>query len=87
MENKESHPVGEKDAVEVVGLVLEDDGDNGGWLATSCEEKGNTEPEDMGVDISMEITEDDASIVYEARTPAGWGLTVNNYVDLTSAIQ
>ena len=41
----------------------------------------------MGVDISMEITEDDASIVYEARTPAGWGLTVNNYVDLTSAIQ
>ena len=56
-------------------------------LATSCEEKGNTEPEDMGVDISMEITEDDASIVYEARTPAGWGLTVNNYVDLTSAIQ
>ena len=26
MENKESHPVGEKDAVEVVGLVLEDDG-------------------------------------------------------------
>lgn len=74
-------------------------------------------PEDMGVDISMEITEadatsgivrltesrwmeyrnltkdsvtfyeDDASIVYEARTPAGWGLTVNNYVDLTSAIQ
>ena len=56
-------------------------------LATSCEEKGNTEPEDMGVDISMEITEADASIVYEARTPAGWGLTVNNYVDLTSAIQ
>ena len=86
-------------------------------LATSCEEKGNTEPEDMGVDISMEITEadatsgivrltesrwmeyrnltkdsvtfyeDDASIVYEARTPEGWGLTVNNYVDLTPAIQ
>ena len=26
MENKESHPVGEEDAVEVVGLVLEDDG-------------------------------------------------------------
>ena len=76
-------------------------------------------PEDMGVDISMEITEtdatsgivrltesrwleyknltkdsvtliayeDDASIVYEVRTPAGWGLTVNNYVDLTPAIQ
>ena len=56
-------------------------------LATSCEEKGNTEPEDMGVDISMEITEDDASIVYEARTPEGWGLTVNNYVGLTPAIQ
>ena len=76
-------------------------------------------PEDMGEDISMEITEtdatsgivrlteslwleyknltkdsatliayeDDASIVYEARTPEGWGLTVNNYVDLTPAIQ
>ena len=76
-------------------------------------------PEDMGADISMEITEtdatsgtvrltesrwleyknltkdsvtliayeDDASIVYEVRTPAGWGLTVNNYVDLTPAIQ
>ena len=76
-------------------------------------------PEDMGVDISMEITEtdatsgtvrltesrwleyknltkdsvtliyyeDDDTITYEARTPEGWGLTVNNYVDLTSAIQ
>lgn len=73
----------------------------------------------MGADISMEITEtdatsgivrltesqwleyknltkdsatlidyeDDASIVYEARTPEGWGLTANNYVDLTPAIQ
>ncbi len=36
---------------------------------------------------SVTFYEDDASIVYEARTPAGWGLTVNNYVDLTSAIQ
>ena len=76
-------------------------------------------PEDMGVDISMEITEidatsgivrltesrwleyknltkdsvtliayeDDASEEYEARTPEGWGLTVNNYVGLTPAIQ
>lgn len=76
-------------------------------------------PEDMGADISMEITEtdatsgtvrltesrwleyknltkdsvtliayeDDASIVYKARTPEGWGLTVNNYVGLTPAIQ
>ena len=37
--------------------------------------------------VTLIYHEDDASIVYEARTPAGWGLTVNNYVDLTSAIQ
>ena len=33
---------------------------------------------------------DGAALIDEAtecRTPAGWGLTVNNYVDLTSAIQ
>ena len=40
MENKESHPVGKKDAVEVVGLVLEDDGDNGGWLGDFLRRKG-----------------------------------------------
>ncbi len=34
--------------------------------------------------------EDGAALIDEAkecRTPAGWGLTVNNYVDVTSAIQ
>ena len=30
---------------------------------------------------------DGTSEEIELRTPAGWGLTVNNYVDLTSAIQ
>ena len=88
-------------------------------LATSCEEKGNTEPEEEPVTIrktwlvfdeengyyighdfgaingkyrnltkdSVTFYEDDASIVYKARTPEGWGLTVNNYVGLTPAIQ
>ena len=37
--------------------------------------------------VTLIYYEDDATIVYEARTPAGWGLTVNNYVDLTPAIQ
>ena len=37
--------------------------------------------------VTLIAYEDDASIVYEARTPEGWGLTVNNYVDLTPAIQ
>ena len=37
--------------------------------------------------VTLIYHEDDATIEYEARTPAGWGLTVNNYVDLTSAIQ
>lgn len=37
--------------------------------------------------VTLIAYKDDASIVYEARTPAGWGLTVNNYVDMTSAIQ
>ncbi len=37
--------------------------------------------------VTLIYHEDDATIEYEARTPEGWGLTVNNYVDLTSAIQ
>ena len=35
--------------------------------------------------VTLIAYEDDASIVYEARTPEGWGLTVNNYIDITSA--
>ena len=37
--------------------------------------------------VTLIYYEDDATIMYEARTPAGWGLTVNNYVDLTPALQ
>ena len=36
--------------------------------------------------VTLIYHEDDATIEYEALTPEGWGLKVNNYVDLTSAI-
>ena len=35
--------------------------------------------------VTLIYHEDDATIEYEARTPEGWGLTVNNYIDITSA--
>ena len=37
--------------------------------------------------VTLISYEDGTAEVFECRTPAGWGLTVNNYVDLTSAVQ
>ncbi len=37
--------------------------------------------------VTLISYEDGTAEVLECRTPAGWGLTVNNYVDLTSAVQ
>lgn len=69
-----------------VSLEITETDATSGWIRFS--ERVTIEYKNLTKDsVTLIYHEDDASIVYEARTPAGWGLTVNNYVDLTSAIQ
>ena len=69
-----------------VSLEITETDATSGWIRFS--ERMTIEYKNLTKDsVTLIAYEDDASIVYEARTPAGWGLTVNNYVDLTSAIQ
>ena len=69
-----------------VSLEITETDASSGWIRFS--EKMTIEYKNLTKDsVTLIAYEDDASIVYEARTPEGWGLTVNNYVDLTPAIQ
>lgn len=69
-----------------VSLEITETDATSGWIRFS--ERMAIEYKNLTKDsVTLIAYKDDASIVYEARTPAGWGLTVNNYVDLTSAIQ
>ena len=69
-----------------VSLEITETDATSGWIRFS--ERMTIEYKNLTKDsVTLIAYEDDASIVYEARTPEGWGLTVNNYVDLTPAIQ
>lgn len=69
-----------------VSLEITETDATSGWIRFS--ERMAIEYKNLTKDsVTLIAYKDDASIVYEARTPAGWGLTVNNYVDMTSAIQ
>lgn len=69
-----------------VSLEITETDATSGWIRFS--ERVTIEYKNLTKDsVTLIYHEDDATIEYEARTPEGWGLTVNNYVDLTSAIQ
>ena len=69
-----------------VSLEITETDASSGWIRFS--EQMTIEYKNLTKDsVTLILYEDGATPVYEARTPAGWGLTVNNYVDLTSAIQ
>lgn len=69
-----------------VSLEITETDATSGWIRFS--ERVTIEYKNLTKDsVTLIYHEDDATIKYEVRTPEGWGLTVNNYVDLTSAIQ
>ena len=74
-----------------VSLEITETDATSGWIRFSermTSERMTIEYKNLTKDsVTLIYYEDDDTIMYEARTPAGWGLTVNNYVDLTSAIQ
>ena len=69
-----------------VSLEITETDATSGWIRFS--ERVTIEYKNLTKDsVTLIYHEDDATIEYEARTPEGWGLKVNNYVVLTSAIQ
>lgn len=74
-----------------VSLEITETDATSGWIRFSermTSEQMTIEYKNLTKDsVTLILYEDGATPVYEARTPEGWGLTVNNYVDLTSAIQ
>ena len=60
-----------------VSLEITETDATSGWIRFS--ERMTIEYKNLTKDsVTLIAYEDDASIVYEARTPEGWGLTVNN---------
>lgn len=69
-----------------VSLEITETDATSGWIRFS--ERITIEYKNLTKDsVTLIDHEDDATIEYEVRTPEGWGLTVNNYIDITSAIQ
>lgn len=69
-----------------VSLEITETDATSGWIRFS--ERITIEYKNLTKDsVTLIYHEDDATIEYETRTPEGWGLTVNNYIDITSAIQ
>lgn len=69
-----------------VSLEITETDATSGWIRFS--ERITIEYKNLTKDsVTLIYHEDDATIEYEVRTPEGWGLTVNNYIDITSAIQ
>ena len=67
-----------------VSLEITETDATSGWIRFS--ERVTIEYKNLTKDsVTLIYHEDDATIEYEARTPEGWGLTVNNYIDITSA--
>ena len=67
-----------------VSLEITETDATSGWIRFS--ELVTIEYKNLTKDsVTLIYHEDDATIEYEARTPEGWGLTVNNYIDITSA--
>ena len=74
-----------------VSLEITETDATSGWIRFSermTSERMTIEYKNLTKDsVTLILYEDGATPVYEARTPAGWGLTVNNYVDLTPTLQ
>ena len=67
-----------------VSLEITETDATSGWIRFS--ERVTIEYKNLTKDsVTLIYHEDDATIEYEVRTPEGWGLTVNNYIDITSA--
>ena len=75
-----------------VSLEITETDATGGWIRFServtservTSERVTIEYKNLTKDsVTLIYHEDDATIEYEARTPEGWGLTVNNYIDIT----
>lgn len=67
-----------------VSLEITETDATSGWIRFS--ERITIEYKNLTKDsVTLIYHEDDATIEYETRTPEGWGLTVNNYIDITSA--